>query len=91
MIPEEKIYREIMKLHDKVDAIHFDVKHVKKNTINVGDQRILDVYDVALMLKVSERQVRRLIQQRKIEGMKLGKRRLFMMNEIIGYINNLPK
>ncbi|MFR6382765.1 MULTISPECIES: helix-turn-helix domain-containing protein [unclassified Alistipes] len=52
---------------------------------------ILDFYDTCRMLHLSERQVRRLREEKKLTGFLLGAKRMYRYSEIKRYIDTLER
>ena len=59
-------------IKEKLDAVHIDVLAVKKQHNMIMGDPILDFYETCQMLHLSERQVRRLREEKKLIGFTFG-------------------
>ena len=76
-------------IREKLEAVHFDVLAVKKQHNMIEGDPILDFYDTCRMLHLSERQVRRLREEKKLIGFSFGVKRMYRYSEIKRYIDKI--
>lgn len=74
---------------EKLEAVHFDVLAVKKQHNMIEGDPILDFYETCQMLHLSERQVRRLREEKKLIGFTFGVKRMYRYSEIKRYIDKI--
>ena len=74
---------------EKLEAVHFDVLAVKKQHSMIEGDPILDFYETCQMLHLSERQVRRLREEKKLIGFTFGVKRMYRYSEIKRYIDKI--
>ena len=78
-------------IKEKLDAVHIDVLAVKKqHNMIMGDPN-LDFYETCQMLHLSERQVRRLREEKKLIGFTFGSKRMYRYSEVKRYIDKMER
>ncbi|MCD7969077.1 MAG: helix-turn-helix domain-containing protein [Alistipes sp.] len=81
------IFKEFFEVtSERIQTIYEDVKMIKCSFV-MGEDLVLDIYDVAQALKCTDRYVHMLIKRGEIKGFKMGSRRLFLKSEIQAFID----
>lgn len=86
-----KLLSTTTEIRQKLDDMHKDLLAVKKQHNMIDGDPILDFYDTCRMLHLSERQVRRLREEKKLTGFLLGAKRMYRYSEIKRYIDTLER
>lgn len=83
---DQRISSDLAAIKDKLDVLHKDIVFIKRGGDTIKSDPILDFYETCQMLHLSERQVRRLREEKKLTGFLVGSRRMYRYSEIKQFI-----
>ena len=91
MCIRDRLLSALTGIKEKLDAVHIDVLAVKKQHNMIMGDPILDFYETCQMLHLSERQVRRLREEKKLIGFTFGSKRMYRYSEVKRYIDKMER
>lgn len=79
------------KVFEKLEQIHADIKVIKSRSNMLDGEPMLSFDEVCHVLNMSERQVRRFREEKKLVGFLVGRRRMYMNSEVLKFIEMIKK